>query len=111
MNLVTNGMLMVAAAMLVIAAFQIRMSFDRRNGARHRFFVIAACSFAAYALLERAMMLAETPAEFSLLSRWVHPFVWSGIVFTAFFLHSYLGPNRPWLLWLIITIRSLASPS
>lgn len=108
MNLVTNGMLMVSAAMLVIAAFQIRMCFDRRNGARHIFFVIAACSFAAYALLERAMMLAETPAEFSLLSRWVHPFVWSGIVFTALFLHSYLGRSRPWLLWLIITIRSLA---
>jgi len=53
-------------------------------------------------------MLAETPAEYGVLIRWVHVAVWSGIVFTALFLHSYLGPGRRWLLWSIIVIRTLS---
>jgi PAS domain S-box-containing protein len=108
MNLLTNGILMVSAAMLAIAAIHLRMCFDRRNATRHTFFVIAACSFAVYALFERAMLLAETPAEYGILIRLVHVAVWSGIVFTALFLHSYLGPGRKWLLWSIIVIRTLS---
>lgn len=108
MNLVTDGILMVSAAMLAIAVLQVRMCFDRRKGATHIFFVIAACSFATYALFERAMMLAETPHEYGLLLRWVHLSIWSGIVFTALFIHSYLEPGRQWLLWLIIAFRSLS---
>ena len=108
MNLVTDGILMVSAAMLAIAAIHVRMCFDSRSAVRHRLFVVAAFSFAVYALFERAMMLAATAAEYAQLLRWVHLCVWSGIVFTALFLHVYLGSGRRWLLWSVIGLRTIS---
>lgn len=108
MDIVTNGLLMLSAALFTIAAVHFRMCFDRSSGPRHRFFVAAAMSFAFYALFERAMMLAETPAEYGSLGRWVHVVIWFGLVSTALFVRSYLGSNREWLFWSVIILRSLA---
>ena len=108
MNLVTDSILVIFAAMSTLAAIHFGMCFDRRNGRRHLLFVVAALSFSFFALFERALMLAETPAQYGLLARWVHIFVWSGLVFTALFVRAYLGTGRSWLLWSFIVLRSVA---
>ena len=108
MNLATNGVLMISAAMMTLAGIHLRMCFDRRLGRRHMLFVASALSMALFALFERAMMQAETPAEFEVLTRWIHVVAGPGLIFTGLFMRTYMPPGRDWLLWSVVILRAIA---
>src|SRR4051812_21846687 len=108
MNLVTNGILMVSAASLTLGAIHLTLGFRRRDRFIYLLFAVAAFGVAAYAMVERAMMLADQADEYAQLVRWGHVSVWFIFVPLALFIRVYLKTGRLWLLWAIVLTRTCA---
>ncbi|HRI04831.1 MAG TPA: histidine kinase [Pyrinomonadaceae bacterium] len=108
MNLVTDGMLIVSGSAATLGAIHLRMCFQKRDRLTHIIFTVASFGLACYALFERALMQAASPAEHLQLMRWAHIFVWLVVVPTAWFVHLYLNAGRRWVLWCLTLFRTLA---
>lgn len=108
MILLTNGILMVSAASFTLGAINLTLCFQRRGKLMYLFFALASFGVAAYAPVERAMMLAEQPSEYARLVREGHLAVWFVFVPLVLFVHYYLETQRRWLLWAVIITRSVA---
>jgi two-component system, LuxR family, sensor kinase FixL len=70
-------------------------------------FSISAAAAAAYAVLDLALLRAQTPAEYGELSRWTLLLGMLEGVSVAWFIRLYLRAGRLWLLWLICGLRAL----
>ena len=99
---------MVSAASFTLGAIHLTLCFQRRRRLMHLLFVTAAFGLGGYALFERALMQAETGAEYGQLLRWAHVCVWLVLIPLALFVRSYLQTGRTWLLWSVIVTRTIA---
>jgi PAS domain S-box-containing protein len=107
-NIVTDAQLMIAAAAFTLAAIHLRVSFGRRDRSIHLLFAIGAAGLGVFALFERSLMLAETPAEYGELLRYAHVAICFTLIAFAFFVREYLHATRDWLLWAFVSTRLLA---
>src|SRR5947208_3787339 len=63
---------------------------------------------AAFAVLELALMRAETPEQFGSAIRWMHVPAWVIIVSLVGFVRLYLRAGRRWLAWAVVGVRTLS---
>ena len=107
MSLVTILWSMGAAAALTLAAvYGAAWLFERRL-LPYLFFSIHAIAIALCARGELGMMHSETPAE---IGEWIQRYyvaLFFAVVSLVLFVWSYLGTGRRWLLWTIISMRTI----
>ena len=108
MSWVTVVWSMVAAACLTFAGIHLLLGF-RGAGRAHLLFALTAISGGALALLELALMRAETPEQFGSIVRWMHIPIFVLVASIALFVQAFFRAGRPWLLWATIATRGLAS--
>ncbi len=106
MNIVTDGILMISAVSLTVGAIHLRLCFQPGGRWKHILFVTSSFSVAIYALIERALMLASTPAEQMWLFYWGQLPATITLIAVAWFIHFYLDTGRAWLLWLFTLVRA-----
>ncbi len=63
---------MATAACLTMGLIHARIGLRRQPGAAHLLFALTAFVFGAFSVLELAMMLARSPAQFLELQRWAN---------------------------------------
>jgi len=97
----------VAGMSVLLAAVHLVIWLRDRAAAAHLSFAVSAVSAAAIAILELALMRAETPAEFGGILRWMHVPAGAIMIAIVWFIRHYLGTGRLWLAWLITGLRGL----
>src|SRR5438094_8929051 len=75
-----------------------------RTGRANLVFSVMAIAAAAFAVLELALMRAETPEQFGLAIRWMHVPAWVIIVSLVGFVRLYLRAGRRWLAWAVVGV-------
>ena len=108
MSWVTVVWSMLAAACLTVAGIHLLLGF-RGAGRAHLLFALTAISGGALALLELALMRAETPEQFGRIVRWIHIPIFVLVASIALFVHALFRAGRPWLMWATIATRGAAS--
>ena len=116
MSWVTVIWSMVAGASLTMALPHLLIAVKQRGGWVHLFFAIAAVAVAGLAVLELAMMHAQTTEQLGRALQWVHLPVFVLIVAIVGFVRLYFGTGRLWLggaaclLRLVTLVINFASP-
>jgi len=94
-----------AGICLTLAGMQLVVWGKSRDAWANLLFAIAAAAGAAHALLELALMRAQTPAQFGVLLRDLHVPLFVLVVSLVWFVRLYLKAGRLWLAWLITGLR------
>jgi PAS domain S-box-containing protein len=107
MDLITHGVLVVAAVCFTLGFLNVRLWFGSRE--RMDLLAIAAVSFfgGTYSLFEVAWLHNTSPYEFGQIARWSQIASWGSVVSLAIFLRLHLKAGRTWLLYAVVGIRTL----
>ena len=99
---------MVAAACFTLALVHGFIWVRKRDVWASLIFALTAVGTGALAMVELALMRAETPAAMATIIRWGH--VPAALIFISLvgFVRFYLQAGRPWLAWCGIGVRMLA---
>src|SRR5215510_13544733 len=97
-----------AGACLMLAFLQFIVWWKDRAARANLVFAVGAVAVAVFAGLELTLMRAETPAQFSTVTRWIHVPAWVLIVSIVAFVRLYLNAGRRWLAWTVVAVRTLA---
>jgi PAS domain S-box-containing protein len=97
-----------ASACLTLAAIHFLVWSYRRTAWADLLFGLTSVAVAIYAVLELAMMRAETPEQFATALRWIHVPTWVIVVSLVGFVRLHLRAGRAWLAWSICALRTLA---
>ena len=96
-----------AGACLTLGFLQFIVWWKDRAALANLVFAVGAVAVAIFAGLELALMQAETPAQFSVVMRWIHLPAWVLIVSIVAFVRLYLNAGRRWLAWSVVAVRTL----
>src|SRR5438876_1433208 len=99
---------MCGGACLMLALMHVVVWWKDRTARANLVFSVMAIAVAAFAVLELALMRAETPEQFGLAIRWMHVPAWVIIVSLVWFVRLYLRAGRRWLAWAIVGVRTLS---
>src|SRR5881396_3648003 len=108
MNWVTMIWSMGSAACLLLALMHIVVWWKDRKERANLTFSVMAIAVAAFAVLELALMRAETPEQFGVTVRWMHVAAWVIIVSLVGFVRLYLNAGRQWLAWTVVGVRTVS---
>ena len=108
MHIVTNLQLMISAAAFTLAAMHLRVALGTGGRRMHLLFAVGSAGLGVYALFERPLMIAETPAEYGWLLRYAQIPVNLTIVIMALFVREYMGTGRDRLLAIVIASRVIS---
>jgi PAS domain S-box-containing protein len=108
MSWVTIIWWMSAGACLTLGFLQFIVWWKDRAARANLVFAVGAVAVAVFAGLELTLMRAETPAQFSTVTRWIHVPAWVLIVSIVAFVRLYLNAGRRWLAWTVVAVRTLA---
>ena len=97
----------IAGVCIALAWLQLQMWMKSRDSWPYLLFSIAALGGAGIALLELALMQAQSPAQFGELWRWYHVPLFVLIIALVWFVRFYLQAGRLWLAWLVTGLRIL----
>ena len=106
MSWVTVTWSMVASACLTLAVIYFLVWWRNRTAWANLFFAMTAASTAAFTLCELRQMRVGTSGELLSAMRWTHVALLVLLVSTAWFVKSYLGAGRRWLLWTFSGLRA-----
>ncbi|HUO10586.1 MAG TPA: ATP-binding protein [Phycisphaerae bacterium] len=107
MSWVTILWSMIASACLTIAAIHFMTWCHRRTAWADLSFSVMSTAVAFYAVIELAMMRAQTPAAFAVALRWLHVPTWAIVLSIVVFVRLHMGVGRLWLAWSIGVVRTL----
>ena len=107
MSWVTVTWSMAAGVSLTLAGVHLLVWLRDREALANLLFAFSAVAAAAMAMLELAVMRAQTPAEFGIILRWMHIPAATMTIAIVWFVYHYLGTGRVWLAWLITGLRGL----
>src|SRR5213592_2437110 len=99
---------MCGGACLMLALMHLVVWWKDRTARANLVFSVMAIAAAAFAVLELALMRAETPEQFGLAIRWMHVPAWVIIVSLVGFVRLYLRAGRRWLAWAVVGVRTLS---
>jgi len=99
---------MNAAACLTLAGIYLVVWYKQRQSWVHLLFSCSAVAAAAIAMIELALMRADTTGQYGVILRWAQLPVWVLVVSLVFFVRLYLRAGQPWLAWSICGLRTLA---
>ena len=105
MSLVTVLWSMGAGAALTLAVLYGSAWWVERRNLGYLLLCLTAVAVAGLARIEVAMMHAASVAAYGEWARWYHLPLFFAIVGLLFFVRSYLGTGRVWLLWTIVSAR------
>ncbi len=108
MNWVTIIWSMGSAACLLLALMHIVVWWKDRKARANLAFSVMAIAVAAFAVLELALMRAETAEQFGITVRWMHVAAWVIIVSLVGFVRLYLNAGRRWLAWTVVGVRTVS---
>ena len=108
MNWVTVIWSVGGGACLTLAVIQLVVWWNDRTARVNLVFAVMAVAVAVFAVLELAMMRAETPEQWGIAVRWVHVPAWVTIASLVIFVRLYLRAGRRWLAWAVIGMRTLS---
>src|SRR5438034_11292283 len=108
MSWVTVSWSMCGGACLMLALMHLVVWWKDRTARANLVFSVMAIAAAAFAVLELALMRAETPEQFGLAIRWMHVPAWVIIVSLVGFVRLYLRAGRRWLAWAVVGVRTLS---
>src|SRR6266700_677435 len=108
MNWVTIIWSMGSAACLLLALMHIVVWWKDRKARANLAFSVMAIAVAAFAVLELALMRAETPEQFGVTVRWMHVAAWVIVASLIGFVRLYLKAGRRWLAWTVVAVRTLS---
>jgi two-component system sensor kinase FixL len=108
MSWVTLLWSMDAALCFTLAGIYLLVALRQREKRALLLFSCSALGAGAIAVIELAMMRAETVAQYGALLRWGHLPLWMLLVSVVWFVHLYLRAGRPWLAWSVCGLRTLA---
>jgi len=97
-----------AGACLILALIQFVVWWKDRASRANLVFSVLAIAVAIFAILELAMMRAETPEQFGRVLRWMHVPGWLMIASLVGFVRLYLKAGRRWLAWAIVGVRTVS---
>ena len=92
----------------MLALMHVVVWWKNRTARANLVFSVMAIAVAAFAVLELALMRAETPEQFGLAIRWMHVPAWVIIVSLVGFVRLYLRAGRRWLAWAVVGVRTLS---
>jgi PAS domain S-box-containing protein len=87
----------VTGACITIGLIHFGIGLNRDPGKPHMLFALTALSFAAFSVLELAMMHAHSPEQFLELQRWADFVGAAGAVSLAAFVWVFFASGRKWL--------------
>ncbi len=108
MSWVTLIWSMCGGACLMLALMHLVVWWNDRTARANLVFSVMAIAVAAFAVLELALMRAETPEQFGMEVRWMHVPAWVIIVSLVGFVRLYLRAGRRWLAWAVVGVRTLS---
>ncbi len=108
MNWVTIIWSMGGAACLLLALMHIVVWWKDQKAPANLAFSVMASAVAAFAVLELALMRAETPEQFGITVRWMHVAAWVIVVSLVGFVRLYLNAGRRWLAWTVVGVRTVS---
>src|SRR5437773_5047345 len=108
MSWVTVIWSMCGGACLMLGRMHLVVWWKDRTARANLVFSVMAIAAAAFAVLELALMRAETPEQFGLAIRWMHVPAWVIIVSLVGFVRLYLRAGRRWLAWAVVGVRTLS---
>jgi PAS domain S-box-containing protein len=92
----------------MLALMHLVVWWNDRTARANLVFSVMAIAVAAFAVLELALMRAETPEQFGMEVRWMHVPAWVIIVSLVGFVRLYLRAGRRWLAWAVVGVRTLS---
>jgi PAS domain S-box-containing protein len=99
---------MGTAVCLVLALMHIFVWWKDRAARANLVFSVMAIAVATFAVLELALMRAETPEQFGMTVRWMHVVAWVIIASLVGFVRLYLKAGRRWLAWTVVGVRTVS---
>src|SRR6266496_1691998 len=105
MSWVTLIWSMCGGACLMLALMHLVVWWKDRTARANLVFSVMAIAVAAFAVLELALMWAETPEQFGMAMRWIHVPAWVIVLSLVGFVRLYLRAGRRWLAWVIVGVR------
>lgn len=99
---------MLAAGCLTLAAVNLLVWCKQRTAWANLLFSSTAAAVAAMAFCELWMMRAKTPEQFGAALRWLHVVGFVIIVSLLGFVRYYMRAGRPWLAWMVGTLRAFS---
>jgi len=107
MSWVTLLWSMDAVFCFTLAGIYLLVWFKQWEGWEQLLFSCSAAAAGVIAVLELALMHAETTAQYGALMWWWHLPQWLLVVSVVWFVHLYLRAGRRWLVWAICGLRTL----
>ena len=95
----------IAGICLTLAGVYLLLWLRKRDAWESLLFSISATAAAALALLEQALMHAQTAAQYGEMLRWMHLPAAFIAISLVWFLLLYLKTGRTWLVWLFCAVR------
>ncbi len=96
-----------AGIFLAMAGLNLLVWLRARGRWANFFFSLSAVGAAASAVIELALMYAQTPADTGFWLRWMHTSVQVCVIALIWFVRAYLGAGSLWLAWLSCGLRAL----
>jgi len=107
MSLITIIWSICAGICLAMAGLNLLVWLQARDRWANFFFSLSAVGAAASAVIELALMYAQTPADTGFWLRWMHTSVQVCVIALIWFVRAYLGAGSLWLAWLSCGLRAL----
>jgi PAS domain S-box-containing protein len=98
--------LFVASACLTLSSILLIAGRPKRSDV---WFALSALSVMALAVLELALMRADTARGYAAAVRWIHIPIFGLVASFVLFIRSFFRAGRPWLAAAVIVVRGLAS--
>jgi len=108
-SLITIIWSVCAGICLALAGVNVLVWLRARDQWANLFFSLGAAGAAATAVIELALMHAQTAAESGLWLRWLVTSVTVIVIALIWFVRAYLGAGNLWLAWLTCGLRALVS--
>ncbi|MFC7336247.1 ATP-binding protein [Haloferula chungangensis] len=99
---------MIAGACLCLAVVHLMVRLHNRQARANSGLALVMLSNAGIAAGELGMMLASTPDEFALATRWIHVPIFLAFLGIVSFVTDSFGTARKWLGWAVIGSRGFA---
>ncbi len=99
---------MAAGAGLTLAGLHLLVWCRQREAWGSLLFSLSALGTAAMAACDLGLMHATSPAEYGVITRWIHVPIWLVIISLVGFVRFYLRAGRPWLAWTVCVVRTLS---
>jgi two-component system sensor kinase FixL len=108
MSWVTIIWAMGAGASLTLAFVHLLFWLRQRHAWASLLFTLMAASAAGLAWCEWSMLHAETTENYGIMLSWLHNVGWVTILSLVWIVRLSLRADRPWLVWSICVLRTLA---